>query len=169
MTKKYLYFQPEYVREFKCDGSKCDARCCKNWNIEVDAQTHAQYSRIKPEVDAQKILSHIKFNADNKQYFVEMNEKKFCPFLNEKNLCRLQLKYGENFLSKTCTTFPRFTRDFGTFFERALALTCPVAAEMILFRDEPLLFELIETLEDGNAKVVITSVARSARIFRALY
>ena len=155
MTKKYLYFQPEYVRKFKCNGAKCDARCCKNWRIEIDAQTHAQYSRIQPKINAQEILSHIKFNPDTRKYFVDMNDKKFCPFLTEKNLCRLQLKYGENFLSLTCATFPRFTRNFGKFFERALSLTCPVAAETILFRDAPLKFEWIELWEDPAAKVGI--------------
>ena len=156
MTKKYLYFQPEYVREFVCDGSKCDARCCKkNWGIEVDAQTYAQYSRIKPEADAQKVLSHIKFNADKKTYFVEMNSEKVCPFLTDKKLCCLQLKYGENFLSLVCKTFPRFTRNFGKFFERSLSLACPVAAEMILFPDEPMAFESVELWEESTAKVGI--------------
>lgn len=140
MTKKYLYFQPEYVRKFKCDGSKCNARCCKNWSIEVDAQTYAQYSQIKPEADAQKILAQIEFNSEHKSYRVKMSNQ-VCPFLNEKNLCSLQLNYGENFLSLTCSTFPRFTRNFGKFFERSLSLACPVAAEMILFRDEPMAFE----------------------------
>lgn len=157
MTQKYLYFQPEYVREFVCDGAKCDARCCKNWNIEIDAQTHAQYSRIKPEIDAQKILSHVKFNADKKTYFVKMNLEKVCPFLTDKKLCSLQLEYGENFLSLVCKTFPRFTRNFGKFFERSLSLACPVAAEIILFRDEPMAFETVELWEESTAKVGILS------------
>ncbi len=32
MEKKYLYFQPEYVGKFKCDGAKCNARCCNMGN-----------------------------------------------------------------------------------------------------------------------------------------
>ena len=155
MTKKYLYFQPRYVREFKCDGAKCNARCCKSWNIEVDAQTHAQYSQVKPAADAQEILSHIKFNPDGKKYSIEMGAKKICPFLTENNLCRLQLTYGENFLSLTCKTFPRFTRKFEKIFERSLSLACPVAAEMILLNGKPLTFERIEFLEDDADKVGI--------------
>ena len=157
MLKKYLYFQPEYVREFRCDGSKCNARCCKSWNIEVDRQTHALYSHVKPVSVAQEILSHLKATADGKSYLVDMGAKKVCPFLTENNLCRLQRDYGENFLSLTCMTFPRFTWNFGQFFERSMSLTCPVAAEMILFRDAPLSFELLETVEDDKAKVGIMS------------
>ena len=126
MDKKYLYFQPEYVGKFKCDGSKCDARCCKDWSIFIDEATYKKYP---PEV-----TKHIEFNSERKTYVVKLNEKFFCPMLTENNLCSLQLKYGEDFLCSTCATYPRYTRDFEKFFERSLTLTCPVAAEMILFQ-----------------------------------
>ena len=144
--KKYLYFQPQYVAKFKCDGSKCNARCCKNWNIFIDTKTHKQYERIKPPSVAEEILSHMTFHEGRKEYLVTMRDG-ICPFLNEKNLCRLQFKYGEKFLSVTCSSFPRRTLDFGKFFERSLVLTCPVAAELILLSDEPIKFEFVEVTE----------------------
>jgi len=70
MEKIYTYYQPEYVKNFQCDGKKYDARCCKKWAIFID-------------------------------------EKNFCPFLTEDNLCRLQKNFGEDFLSETCTNYPR--------------------------------------------------------------
>lgn len=171
MAKKFLYFQPEYVRNFKCDGSKCDARCCKNWQIDIDAATYEQYSRIKPASDAQKILAHIKFNPKahtaRQKYFVEMDAEKICPFLNENNLCRLQLTYGEKFLSNVCASFPRSLFDFGKFFERSLTLTCPVAAELILFHDEPMKFEFVELCKD-DAKAVITPVKIDQRLVQRI-
>ena len=94
MKKKFLYFQPCYVGKFKCDGSKCDARCCKGWNIFIDEKTYKQYSRIKPKAAAEEILSHMTFNDERKEYLVTMDERKFCPFLTENNLCRLQRTYG---------------------------------------------------------------------------
>lgn len=136
MDKKYLYFQPEYVGKFKCDGSKCDARCCKNWSIFIDKKTYEKYP--------QEIAEHLKLNPECKQYLMKLDERNFCPMLTESNLCSLQLKYGEDFLSTTCATYPRYTRDFGKFFERSLTLTCPVAAELILFQEEPMSFELVE-------------------------
>ena len=145
--KKYLYFQPQYVAKFRCDGSKCNARCCKNWNIFIDTKTHAQYERIKPPSEAEEILSHMTFYEGRKEYLVTMRDGKICPFLTENNLCRLQFKYGEKFLSVTCSSFPRRTLDFGKFFERSLVLTCPVAAELILFSDEPIKFEFVEVPE----------------------
>ncbi len=153
MTKKYLYFQPEYVREFVCDGLKCPHNCCeRNWGIYVDTETYARYEQIRPEIKAREITACFSYDADRGEYFLKDRP---CPFLTDKKLCRLQLEYGENFLSQVCKTFPRFTFDFGKFFERSLSLSCPVAAEMILFRDEPMTFELIELWEESTAKVVI--------------
>ena len=81
MEKKYLYFQPEYVGKFKCDSSKCNARCCKDWAIDID---EASYKKYPPE-----IAEHIKFNSERKLYIMELDKKNFCPMLIENNLCRL--------------------------------------------------------------------------------
>ena len=140
MEKKYFYFQPQYVSKFKCDGSKCDAHCCRaGWNIFIDEETYKLYS--------QDITSHMKFDSERGEHFISFGGKNFCPFLNENKLCRLQFEHGEKFLSMTCATYPRFTSNFGYFFERALNLSCPVAAEMILFEREPMKFELAEVPE----------------------
>lgn len=124
-----LVFQPKNVGLFKCDGSECNARCCcRCRNIFVDKKTYERYP--------QKFAAHLKFHSERKGYRVILNEKNCCPFLTDEKLCRIQLEYGENFLSTTCRTYPRVISFFGTFFERSLSLSCPVAAEMILFDDK---------------------------------
>ena len=67
--------------------------------------------------------------------------------LTENNLCRLQRDYGEEFLSVTCSSYPRHTYNLGKFFERSLTMTCPVAAELILFQEQPIEFKLVEVPE----------------------
>lgn len=32
---KYIW-QPQYVEKFRCQGNKCEARCCKYWKIKID-------------------------------------------------------------------------------------------------------------------------------------
>ena len=156
MTKKFLYFQPEYVREFVCDGANCGDNCCeRTWDIPVDAETFALYTRIQPADKPREITACFGYNAATKEFFLR---DKPCSFLTEKKLCRLQLKYGEKFISQTCVTYPRRTLDFGSFFERSLVLSCPVAAEMILFNAEPMKFEFVEVTEpthshDGKLKI----------------
>ena len=157
MEKRYSYFQPQYVNPFKCDGSKCNAYCCcRGWNVFVDKDTYNQYSQL----DSQEITSRLKFNSDKGEYVIELDGKA-CPFLNEKKLCRIQLEHGENFLSATCATYPRVTSDFGYFFERSLTLSCPVAAKLILFRNKPLTFELVEVSEQVHSpggKIFLQSI-----------
>ena len=166
MEKSYLYFQPEYVGKFKCNGAKCAARCCKNWNIFVDGEIYQRYSQLP---DAQEIIKHIKTKGEN--YSIKLTEKLFCPFLTENNLCRLQRDYGEDFLSKTCATYPRYTYNFGKFFERALVLTCPVAAEKVLFQEEPLKFEFVEVPEkihSNGGKIAITKVKTDENLAKCM-
>jgi len=141
--REYLYFQPEYVGKFKCDGARCNARCCcQGWNIAVDKTTYEKYSALPG------VVEHLRRTGDN--YVIATDERGACPFLTEKNLCGIQLEHGENFLSTTCATYPRQINDFGNFFERALTLTCPVAAEMILFAREPVQFEFVQAVQDAR-------------------
>lgn len=146
MKKTFLYFQPEYVSKFKCDGQFCGAHCCRNWIILIDKKTYKKYSHIKPKAEAEKILRHIK-KDDTNNYRIELDETLSCPMLTEDNFCSIQKKYGEDFLSNVCIAYPRTTYDFGNFFERSLSLTCPVAANMALLSEESMAFEQVEVSE----------------------
>ena len=116
----------------------CLKSCCKDWTITIDP--------------AKEILSHLQFDAKQDAYVVQLDEKLFCPFLTEDSLCRLQRDYGEEFLSVTCSTYPRRTYAVGKIFERSLTLTCPAAAETVLFAKEPLKFEFVEVPEKIHGK-----------------
>lgn len=145
-----LYFQPEYVGKFKCDGARCIKSCCaRHWNIIVDDKTYEKYSRLKPAEKAREITAHIKYSADNEFYFIA---GKPCPFLTENKLCGIQLAYGENFLPAVCMTYPRQIYNFRNFFEQSMTLSCSLAAEMILFPREPMKFELLRVLKDDDAE-----------------
>ncbi len=148
-TKTYSYFQPEYVKNFKCDGQACGAHCCRRWNIEIDKKTFKKYSHVKPKSAAHEIVKHIKKGTiDNKErYLVQLDKTASCPFLTEDNWCHIQKKYGEEFLSETCVTYPRRTYSFKNFYERALTMTCPVVAATVLVFSEPIKFEHIEVPE----------------------
>ena len=159
MEQKYIYFQPQYVSEFICDSSKCNNNCCERpWNIDIDASTYKKYSQVAPAIAQQ-----FEFDKRKGKYLLTKHP---CPFLTEKKLCRLQLEYGEEFLSLTCRTYPRVTAYFGKFFERSLTLSCPVAAEKILFQDEPMKFELVEVPEKvhGGDRILINSVNLDEKI-----
>ena len=147
MEKTYRYFQPEYVGKFKCDGAKCNARCCKNWRVFIDKDSYAQYAALEPKDVAEEITSQMTFDSEREFYVLSMRKDGSCPMLTENNLCRLQRDYGENFLSVTCATYPRITNNFGNFYERALTLSCPVAAKLALLDGEQMRFEFVNVPE----------------------
>ena len=137
------YFQPTCIKEFRCDGSKCGAQCCRaGWAIEIDDQTAAAYSSFDAGFN-----QHLRFDDELNRHVIALDAEGKCPMLGEDNLCSIQKKYGEDFLSETCRQYPRQTLDFGNYFERSLSLVCPLAADLIL-NSERLEFEWFDADED---------------------
>ena len=164
MKQTYVYFQPEYVSQFKCNGQACSAHCCRRWLITIDKKTYKKYSHIKPKTAANEITKHLYKDERRNCYAVKLDKTGSCPLLTEDNWCMIQKKYGEEFLSETCVTYPRKTRCLGDFFERALTLTCPEVATLVLNQIEPLAFEYREVSEK-----VHSNLGRIGIDFKLLY
>ena len=123
----YKYFQSTHVKNFRCDGRKCGATCCRaGWEIEIDDRTYEKYLAIE------NLPHHFAFNDRLKKFCIAPNADGVCPYLDADYLCSIQKNYGEEFLSETCRQYPRQTLSFGDYFERSLSLACPLAADMIL-------------------------------------
>ena len=136
-------FIPTYVKDFKCDGKACSSRCCRDWRILLDEETREKFLRL-PAADRKKILRHV----DESTQAFKMQRSGACPFLNENFLCKLQLEHGEEFLPAICQSFPRVTYKIGEeIFLQAMTLTCPVAALLIIVREEPIDFEVVDELK----------------------
>ena len=136
-------YRPTYFKEFKCDGLACGSRCCRDWRILLDRETREKYLRL-PAADREEIFQHV----DETAQAFKMQRSGECPFLDENFLCKLQLKYGEEFLTAVCQSFPRVTYKLGAeIFSQAMTLTCPVAAILILLREEPIDFEAVDELK----------------------
>lgn len=150
--KTYKYYQPEYVKDFRCDGQKCNARCCRNRAVDVDKKTYKKYSNIKPKSASKELTDKLKKFELLDAYQINFGEESVCPFLTEDNLCSLQQKYSEDFPPDACINYPRRTYAFGEFYERSLQLTCPVVAETVLLATEPLKFETLDLAEKEHSK-----------------
>ena len=143
MTEKIFCLKPRYVDEFKCDGAKCGALCCRSaWNIYIDAKTYEKYS----ELDLYEMTRHLQRDAAGDKYLLIPNSNG-CPMLGDDNLCTIQKTHGENYLSQVCAGYPRIVTRFGNFLELALSPTCPVAAKIFLLADVPLKFTVVEADE----------------------
>lgn len=144
--------RPTYCAEFKCDGSACGSRCCRDWRIVLDDDTRQKYLRL-PADDREEIFRHV----DEAAQVFKLQRSGACPFLDENFLCRLQLKHGEDFLTAVCQSFPRVTYKLDAeIFLQAMTLTCPVAAISILLCDK-ITFEVVDKL---TARQVFDVTAR---------
>ena len=133
-NKNIIILQPKYVADFQCDGSKCNAKCCRNsWRIDIDMETYKKYQRIKNPAMRKHILSSIQPSTVKTGFQIKFNEEGACPLLCEDNLCYIQHNLGEEGLSETCCSYPRRVQNIGEYQIRLLSMTCPVAAEKAVY------------------------------------
>lgn len=154
MSKKdTIILQPEYVKDFQCDGSKCNAKCCRtHWRIDIDINTYKKYQRIKKPDIRNKIISSLEPNElITKEMQVKFNFDGACQLLCSDNLCYIQRNLGVEALSLTCQVYPRVIRYVGNCQLRVLSMTCPVAAETVLFSEHSMDIKNISPAKDDRA------------------
>ena len=134
--------QLEYVKNFICDGNKCNSKCCKKWNITIDENTYRKYKRIQNQSVRDKVLSSMKKINGSNGYMIILNENGECPLICKDKLCFIQRNLGPAALSMTCQTYPRKLLMLGECQLRSLSMTCPIAADMALFSDDGLAIEV---------------------------
>ena len=129
-------YVPDYYREFKCIADRCPDTCCAGWDVNFDPADAEYYRGIGGEI-GDRLRAHLAVDEDGDNIFT-LTENRRCPFLNKKNLCDLYIALGEDSLCPTCTLFPRFYDDFGTFREMGLGFGCPEAARIMLSQNKTL-------------------------------
>lgn len=139
---EFACIEPSYLRKFFCDGSKCGGSiCCYGWQQILDEEALARY-RALPGYPGEKVRAGLTYFPEV-EGFGFVHERNHCVFLRTDGLCGLQIKFGVEMLTDVCAEYPRKTRLFPhNVVERALCVTCPVAAELILQNEEPI--ELIQ-------------------------
>ncbi len=137
-AEEFTCIEPAYVERFSCDGSKCGgSRCCRGWQQRLDEAALFRYRALEG-ADGEKVRSGLVY-WEEAQGFGFRHEDDHCVFLQADGLCDLQKKYGEGMLTDVCAEYPRKTRLFPhNVVERALCVTCPIAAGLLLDCPEPL-------------------------------
>lgn len=134
---EFTCIEPSYLEKFFCDGSKCGSLCCYGWQQILDEQALFRYRSLSGE-EGERLRAELVY-LEEAQGFGFRHEDDHCVFLRTDGLCGLQKKYGAGMLTDVCAEYPRKTRLFPRqVVERALCVTCPVAAELILSSPEPL-------------------------------
>lgn len=121
---------PDYYNKFKCIADKCPDNCCIGWEIDVDNDTYEKYKNVTGSLGV-CLKSNITL-AEDGSYSFKLTENERCPFLNDKNLCKLIVEKGEDFLCDICKEHPRFHNCFGDVRETGIGIGCIAAAKIVL-------------------------------------
>ncbi len=151
--KKRRVLIPQYMKKFSCIGSACEDSCCIGWRVDIDHETYKKYQKVRDEELTPLMDQYIKRNraeghGEGAYAKIKLLPDTSCPFLNEKTLCKIQLRYGEDYLSDVCTTYPRVVHSINGLLERSATVSCPEAARIVLLNPEPMEFDEDEESRD---------------------
>lgn len=141
--------RPQYTKAFRCIGSECEDTCCHGFAVAIDKATYLRYegsAEFRPELETH--FARIEENATDSAFArIRLTPDSNCPFLTRDRLCGIQIKHGSEYLSEVCVSYPRTSRRIDGLIEKALYLSCPEAARLVLLN--PNLMKL-ETDEGGG-------------------
>src|SRR5262245_4718562 len=143
---------PSYMQQFKCIGSSCEDSCCTGWQVDIDHEAYRKYTTIRDKelksIIEKNIKKHKSGRSDEHYAKIKMLPNQHCVFLSEEKMCKIQLKYGEKYLSNTCAIYPRQINEVGSGMEKSATMSCPEAARLALLNPEGIEFlEIEEPLE----------------------
>lgn len=120
----FKIIKTEYYDLFRCLMDKCKDNCCdEQWIITIDGDTYEKYKGLDvPDLDK-------KISCDT---HVILKENGKCPFILENGLCFWHKEYGEDYLSNTCKSYPRFVSSYGDLYVENIGLSCPASAQWIV-------------------------------------
>ncbi|AEU34634.1 hypothetical protein AciX8_0277 [Granulicella mallensis MP5ACTX8] len=143
---------PTYAAAFRCIGTDCEDTCCGDWDIPIDKNIYNKYQQFPREklgsLVSQFVLISVPDQPDPLHARIYRGSSGFCPFFGADSLCNIHKEYGPQFLSATCSIYPRsFSYVAGTL-EGSLSLSCPEAARNILL--VPRFMQIEGDLFSGN-------------------
>jgi lysine-N-methylase len=141
-------FIPGYYNRFRCIADRCPDSCCKEWAVDVDAET-ADYYRSLPGALGDRLREVL--TDDNTMTITDGR----CPMWRQDGLCRIHAEMGHDSLCQTCRDFPRIRHEFDEFTELGLELSCPEAARLILTTDWDM--PSPETADDPDLQLLLDS------------
>ena len=124
-------YAPEYYNKFKCIADNCKHSCCIGWEIDIDTETLTKYDNLTCEY-ANVIKDTIQ--KDDVSHF-RLFENKRCPHLDDKGLCEIIKRIGEDHLCDICREHPRYYNYTNLGKEVGIGMSCEAACALILSSD----------------------------------
>ncbi len=125
--------RPNYAEAFRCTGMDCEDNCCRQWNVSIDRLTYEKYQSlpdIQPRLENCMVVRDAPTDLEYAR--IQYTPSGVCPFLSPDRLCEIHKKYGGEYLSKVCASYPRNKISIFGVEEAWVALSCPEAARLVL-------------------------------------
>jgi len=163
LTQSVTALMPRYVERFRCTGAQCEDTCCRGWAVSIDEKTFEAYRQVEhPELRLHFAKSVSKLDGEGtRDDFARIRldaQTNECPMTQER-LCSVQKNLNESYLSHTCFTFPRYSRNFAGQYEQSLSLSCPEAGRQALLAPDA--FDFIE----GTINVRMETLTQISRVY----
>jgi lysine-N-methylase len=139
---------PRYVSRFSCIGPQCEDNCCTGWQVSIDKKTYKAYRQSDHPALAERFARDVVREPGEEGKRLRYGriqlkrDTQECPLMEER-LCAVHKHLDETYLSHTCFSYPRLSRNFAGQAEQALVLSCPEAARQALLAPDA--FDFIET------------------------
>lgn len=133
------YIIPHYFDAFRCVAAECQDTCCAGWQIMIDDVSLERYKTTGGSF-GQRLSESINWQEGS----FKQHDCKRCAFLNDDNLCDMQMIGGEQMLCDTCRDYPRHMEEYEGLREGSLSLSCIEAAKLILGCMETVQFYALE-------------------------
>ncbi|MGD8926874.1 MAG: flagellin lysine-N-methylase [Thioalkalispiraceae bacterium] len=122
------------LEDFKCLASDCPDDCCSyGWDITVEDNILEMWRNIPDEDLRQRLLGVVyekEINGINQN--VISSKDKICSLQDNKGLCIIHDKLGEEYLCNTCRKYPRVNADFVNYSLSSASMSCPEITRMLL-------------------------------------
>ena len=122
------------VNDFKCTMGDCLYSCCYYWSIVIDDENINKFKNSKTEL-ADKFLNSLivpEEGSKNSKTLMKLCENGGCPMLDSDHACSIHRNFGADYLSETCTKFPRAATEAHGVLTSGLTLGCYDAALLAL-------------------------------------
>lgn len=151
------YRQPKYFSEFQCAGGDCLDNCCYGWRIdwyknEIEKVKNAL--NISQELKELVENSFAPYDEEQGKYMIKFSENPKCPFQTDDGLCIIQKELGAEYLSNTCTIYPRNNISTDNMIYRYCSTSCPVIIKKLLNEENSA--DLVSEPIKDNLKRIIT-------------
>lgn len=122
--------QTHAVKQFACLGDQCPDTCCKGWGMQLTSDTIEKFRAQAPE-----LLDAV--TSGEAEFIMKRDPATDYCVKFDAGWCGIHRDYGAEFLGDACHFYPRVTRSLNEQVVTSIALSCPEAARIMLYGEDP--------------------------------